>query len=432
MLTQAAGNLPSSLVAAASAFGSKSGPKELTPAYGVVYRFSAQSDEIGKDLGRWQFCGGLKVDFAPVEVRNGGNYVGSSWLAGEAKYGKVTLRRAVDPDSSKAVQDWLKKAGQGWIEDQGKDFPGSVTITLYDAASKPVLAWQLHGVRPSAWSTSDLDANSSKVAIESLELVHEGFEVTTGKGGAGGGKSGSGQGGWTKASPSAQPKWGRLSLAGPGGLANTVNFWNTPTKIQVKRTSEALTLPLVAGETTDEEANALVNAGTKVDTTKLVMNDLYIVKRPGVDPVKMLDLMIGWMGTKGDSKTPEIKPTPVNLKWGRFDREVLISELSAEYNRFDTNAVPTRAKISSLTLTVIPKPGLSLTNPTSGGIPGRGAHLLTLDENLPLLAQERYGTPARWRDIAEANGIDDPLRMRPGRQVFLPAAEEFPGRGGPA
>jgi nucleoid-associated protein YgaU len=31
-----------------------------------------------------------------------------------------------------------------------------------------------------------------------------------------------------------------------------------------------------------------------------------------------------------------------------------------------------------------------------------------------------YGDPTRWRAIAEANGIDDPLALRRGRTLSIP------------
>jgi nucleoid-associated protein YgaU len=41
------------------------------------------------------------------------------------------------------------------------------------------------------------------------------------------------------------------------------------------------------------------------------------------------------------------------------------------------------------------------------------------------LATDTYGRPTAWRDIADANGIDDPFRVRPGRSVMLPPPDEL-------
>ena len=42
-------------------------------------------------------------------------------------------------------------------------------------------------------------------------------------------------------------------------------------------------------------------------------------------------------------------------------------------------------------------------------------------ETLSKLAHEYLGDPGAWRDIAEANGIDDPINLRPGMQIVIPS-----------
>ena len=37
--------------------------------------------------------------------------------------------------------------------------------------------------------------------------------------------------------------------------------------------------------------------------------------------------------------------------------------------------------------------------------------------------------PRHWRDIAEHNAVDDPLRIPPGRTMLLPSPGELPKRG---
>ena len=64
-------------------------------------------------------------------------------------------------------------------------------------------------------------------------------------------------------------------------------------------------------------------------------------------------------------------------------------------------------------------------NPTSGGLPGRGQHLWEAGHSLPVLARDNYDDARAWRAIAATNGIDDPLRIRPGSSLYLPARSEL-------
>jgi Contractile injection system tube protein/LysM domain len=122
------------------------------------------------------------------------------------------------------------------------------------------------------------------------------------------------------------------------------------------------------------------------------------------------------------------RPTLLTLQWGDPARGFLmqgyLSGVTIDYRRFDGAGNPIRAEVKC-TLTEAPNFLLSLlTNPTSGGVPGWRSHVLTEGDSLPVLAADAYGRPQAWRQIAAANGIDDPLRLRPGRRLALPPPAE--------
>jgi len=119
------------------------------------------------------------------------------------------------------------------------------------------------------------------------------------------------------------------------------------------------------------------------------------------------------------------KPPVLLFLWGPFLMECVLTRCSVDFTRFDSSGDPTRATV---TFTVKEEPSLlSLlpTNPTSGGLPGRQRHVVSQGENLQAIATRAYGQPAAWRAVAEANGIDDPLRVRPGDTVYLPNPNEL-------
>jgi nucleoid-associated protein YgaU len=62
-------------------------------------------------------------------------------------------------------------------------------------------------------------------------------------------------------------------------------------------------------------------------------------------------------------------------------------------------------------------------NPTTRSTGGLKVHTLTDGDSLQSVAYKNYGDATRWRTIAEANGIDDPLTLRRGTQLSIPSLE---------
>ena len=59
-------------------------------------------------------------------------------------------------------------------------------------------------------------------------------------------------------------------------------------------------------------------------------------------------------------------------------------------------------------------------NPTTVGLAGLASHVVRDGDTLQSIAFAHYRDPTRWRAIAEANGIDDPMRLRRGAQLTIP------------
>ncbi|MBB5936597.1 CIS tube protein [Streptomyces zagrosensis] len=100
-----------------------------------------------------------------------------------------------------------------------------------------------------------------------------------------------------------------------------------------------------------------------------------------------------------------------------------LSQVQVKYTLFTTSGVPIRA-VCQVTMEEISgeTPGQ---NPTSGALHARRVHQVRTGDTLPDLAWREYGDPAAWRVIAEANGIDDPMRLANGRELLLPAPDEL-------
>ena len=118
------------------------------------------------------------------------------------------------------------------------------------------------------------------------------------------------------------------------------------------------------------------------------------------------------------------QPTLI-FTWGPFLMECVLNTVSINYERFDKSGAPTRGLVDFLLFEQPSLLSMLPTNPTSGGLPGRKRHIVSHGESLPLIAAQNYGHPGLWRAVADANGIDDPFRMTPGRVLFLPSVSEL-------
>ncbi len=119
------------------------------------------------------------------------------------------------------------------------------------------------------------------------------------------------------------------------------------------------------------------------------------------------------------------KPPLVTFHWGPIESTGIITNSTIKYERFARDGRPTRANV---TIQLQEQPsllGIIPTNPTSQGLSGRTAHTVASGDSLARIATDRYGNPGRWRQLAECNDIDDPLRIRPGDRVYLPNAGEL-------
>jgi len=124
---------------------------------------------LGDDLGFSEVdlpSGEVEV----IEYREGADRVSSARkLPGRATYPNVVLRRGVAGRTD--LFDWWKSVRDGDLQRR------NVSVTLLDEARKPVQRWLLRNAWPTKLSYSRLSGLGNEVAIETLELAHEGFET---------------------------------------------------------------------------------------------------------------------------------------------------------------------------------------------------------------------------------------------------------------
>jgi len=115
-------------------------------------------------------------------------------------------------------------------------------------------------------------------------------------------------------------------------------------------------------------------------------------------------------------------PPKVTFRWGSvgLPKSVPVS-LTIQYILFHPNGEPIRATVDlELAQAEQAQQGQ---NPTTRATAGLRVHRVLDGDSLQSIAYDAYGDPTRWRPIAEANGIDDPLRLRRGTELTIPRLE---------
>jgi phage tail-like protein len=122
---------------------------------------------------QFQEVSGIDVESTPIEYRAGDNPVFSTIkMPGILKYSNITMKKGVYKSDNR-FWDWFNQIKQNTI----KRIP--LTISLLDETGAPVMAWAIKNAFPIKITATDMKADGNEVAIESIEIAHEGVEIST-------------------------------------------------------------------------------------------------------------------------------------------------------------------------------------------------------------------------------------------------------------
>jgi phage tail-like protein len=119
----------------------------------------------------FQEVSGLDTETQPIEYRAGNSKDFSTIkMPGIRKNGNVTLKKGIFAKDNK-FWDWYNQIKLNTI----KRVP--VTIQLCDEGGNPTMVWTLSNAWPTKITGTDLKSDGNEVAVESLEVAHEGLVV---------------------------------------------------------------------------------------------------------------------------------------------------------------------------------------------------------------------------------------------------------------
>jgi hypothetical protein len=200
-----------------------------------------------------------------------------------------------------------------------------------------------------------------------------------------------------------------------------IKFAFNPTEISISRANS-----VEAKKTTGKAMGKVEFKGGDPQELSLEMFLDDLGSGDGVDG--QLDALHGAMEVaieEKKGKTNSGRPQKVTFAWGAIKFKGLIKSLGITHARFSAAGATTRATVKIAITQTDPRPKSSAPasvgqNPTTRALPDLGAHILREGDTLQAVATDIYGDPNHWRELAAANGIDDPLRLRRGTVLALP------------
>ena len=122
----------------------------------------------------FQEVSGLDIEAQPIEYRHGDNPVFSTIkMPGMVQSGNVTMKKGVFKSDNK-FWDWYNQSKMNTIARM------PVTISLLDEAGDPTMVWTLTNAWPTKITGTDMNAEGNEVAVEEIEIVHDGLTIANG------------------------------------------------------------------------------------------------------------------------------------------------------------------------------------------------------------------------------------------------------------
>ena len=130
------------------------------------YNFLVEIDQI--ERASFQECSGFDSTIDVIEHREGGDNTTLRKIPGMTKYSNISLKWGMAKDME--LYQWHRDAIQGKLARK------SGSIVVLDQQGNEVGRWNFFNAWPTKYDGPDFNAEGTDIAIETLELAHEGVE----------------------------------------------------------------------------------------------------------------------------------------------------------------------------------------------------------------------------------------------------------------
>jgi phage tail-like protein len=122
-------------------------------------------------LGGFSEISGLETTLEVEDYNEGGRNDGVRRFPTRITWSNLRLKRGI------ALSDDLWSWHYGFVEGRGRRRDG--IVTLLDERREPVRVWQFRRGLPVKWTGPTLNAGQSEVAVEEVEIAHEGLTLVS-------------------------------------------------------------------------------------------------------------------------------------------------------------------------------------------------------------------------------------------------------------
>ena len=137
-----------------------------------AFYFKVEIDNWGEIA--FKEVSGLDVEAQVIEYRHGNSPQFSTIkMPGIKKYSNVSLKKGVFIRDNKLF-DWFNTINMNTIQRE------TVTISLLDEEGNPTMVWKLVNAWPTKVTGVSLKSDGNEIAIEQLDLAHEGLTIGNG------------------------------------------------------------------------------------------------------------------------------------------------------------------------------------------------------------------------------------------------------------
>jgi phage tail-like protein len=133
----------------------------------INFNFLVEIDGIVR--AAFREAGGLDSSINVIEYREGGENIVNRKLPGQLKFSNVTLKWGMSDDTD--LYDWHRQ----WATGDPAATRRNGSIVLLDRQGQEKARWNFFSAWPSKWTGPSFSSESNDIAIESLEIAHEGL-----------------------------------------------------------------------------------------------------------------------------------------------------------------------------------------------------------------------------------------------------------------